>query len=486
MLNIRGSHKRLCDGLTRRDMLQAGGSALLGLTAADLARAGSPADGAAREPGFGRARNVLLLYLYGAVSQIDTLDPKPLAPTEIRGEFQPIDTALPGVQISELLPRLARNLDRVTVVRSMTHPVPIHNVAYAISGIGRTDLEMEANARDARHWPFFGSMLDYLDERQSRRDGRRALIPHNLVLPWRQSEYSPGRRAGFYGGYLGPRYDPPAIEFRGKGTRPDSLVPFNPYCGIDPAARFGFPSTTLPQDISLDRLHARQSLLEQFVGQQRRLEAKATEHHALLQQDALTLCSSPALPRALDLERESPGVRQRFGHHLFGQSTLLARRLLEAGSRVVTVLWDEYVMNNSGWDTHESQRRRLKDELCPGFDQTFAALLDDLEERGLLSETLVLVLTEHGRTPRQAQDGRDHWSAVYSVMLAGAGIKRGEIIGASDAQGAQVKQRPVSPKDILRTVYHLVGVDADETVRDRNNRPLPLVEGGAVIREALA
>ena len=193
------------------------------------------------------------------------------------------------------------------------------------------------------------------------------------------------------------------------------------------------------------------------------------------------------MPGALNLDREPATVRERYGNHLFGQSALLARRLVEAGSRIVTVLWDEFKANNSAWDTHNLQTHRLGRELCPGFDRAFAALLDDLEQRGLIDETLVLVLTEHGRTPlpEAGGDGRGHWSNVYSVMLAGAGVGRGQVVGSSDRQGGHVHSRPVSPKDILRTVYHLMGVDAERSIPDRQSRPIPLVDGGEVVPEIL-
>ena len=486
MLRILGSNKRLCDGLTRRDLLQAGASGLLGLSLADLTKPAAQATGSSRPRHHGRAKNVILLYLYGAMSQIDTLDPKPDAPAEIRGPFGSIASSIPGVRIGSPLPLLASRLDRVTVVRSMTHPVPIHNVANTVTGIRQTDIPMELNQRDPRHWPFFGSVLDYLETAQG--SSAASLIPRNVIVPWRQSTNAPAKRAGFFGGFLGPRYDPTAIEFQGRGTLASSLEPNNPYCGIDLGSSFNFPATALLPEITLDRFRGRRSLLDQLGEQQRHLtRTSAAQGYDELQQIALGLCDSQTLPGALRLEREPVALRERYGRHLFGQSALLARRLIEAGSRIVTVLWDEFVENNSAWDTHNNLTRRLGSELCPGFDQAFAALLDDLDQRGLLDETLVLCLTEHGRTPRpEGTDGRNHWSGVYSILLAGAGVKQGNIVGASDRQGAFVRNRPVDPKDILRTVYHLMGVDADRTIPDRQSRPIPLVDGGQVVPEILS
>ncbi len=484
MLRILGSSKRLCDGLTRRELLQAGSSGLLGLSLVDLA--GTPAEAKVNRPHHqGRAKNVILLYLYGAMSQLDTLDPKPDAPAEIRGPFQSIATSIPGVRIGSPLPHLASRLHRVTVVRSMTHSLPIHNVANAVTGIRQTDIPMELNQRDPRHWPFFGSVLDHLETTRDR--AAPALIPRNVIVPWRQSTNAPEKRAGFFGGFLGPRFDPTPIEFQGRGTLPTSLQPNNPYCAISLGSPYNFPATSLTPEITLDRFRGRRSLLDQLSDQQRHLSrSSGIRGYDELQQIALGLCDSQTLPGALRLDREPVALRERYGRHLFGQSALLARRLIEAGSRIVTVLWDEFAENNSAWDTHNHLTRRLGRELCPGLDQTFAALLDDLDQRGLLDETLVLCLTEHGRTPRpEGTDGRNHWSGTYSILLAGAGVKQGNVVGASDRQGAFVQNRPINPKDILRTVYHLLGVDADRTISDRQNRPLPLVDGGQIVPEIL-
>jgi hypothetical protein len=232
--------------------------------------------------------------------------------------------------------------------------------------------------------------------------------------------------------------------------------------------------------------------MEQLDRQQRHLEnTGATASLDRNRQQALSVITSPRLREALNLERESESVRQRYGYHLFGQSALQARRLIEGGARLVSVFWDEFGQSCGAWDTHEKQSHRLSRELCPGFDQTITALLDDLEQRGLLDETLVLCLTEHGRTPNAERrgdsvDGRGHWSEVYSILMAGAGVAKGRVIGASDARGAFPAERPITPKDILHTIYHLVGVDAQRMIPDRLGRPLPLVTEGAIIRELLA
>jgi len=466
--------------LSRRNLLKAGAAGFGALTLPALLHA--------RESRRTAPKSAILLWMAGGPSQIDTLDPKPDGPPEIRGPFGTLATRLPGVRIGELLPKIGDRLDRVTVVRSMNHPEPIHNVANTVTGIRRTDVPMELNQRDPRHWPFFGSVIDYIDTTAAGRAGN-PLIPRNVMLPWRQSANAPDKRAGFFGGFLGARYDPTPLEFRGKGAVADCVEKFNPYCGTNPKDTYNFPATALGPQMTLDRFQSRRSLLDQLNDQRRSL-AGTTPAHGFdeLQQISLRLCDSGSLPAALNLDREPARLREKYGHHLFGQSALLGRRLIEAGSRVVTVLWDEFAANNSAWDTHNNQTRRLSRELCPGLDQTVAALLDDLEQRGLFDETLVVCLTEHGRTP-QAEgkgDGRNHWSGAYSILLAGAGVARGNVVGSSDKQGAFVKTRPVSPKDILHTIYHLLGVDVERSVPDRQGRPMPLVDGGNLVPEILA
>jgi hypothetical protein len=494
MLRMLGSPKRLCDGLTRRDLIQAGGVSLLGLGLGDLAAA-SPGLSAARVP----AKNVILLFLYGGASQLDTFDPKPDAPDDIRGPFGTIATRLPGVRLCEHLPRLASMLDRVSVVRSMSHPYPIHGVAYAVTGVDRIDVPMELNRHDSRHWPYFGCVLDYLEDHGSplpRGNGPRGrglpAVPRTIHLPWLQSTRSaPHQRAGYFAGFLGPRYNPVVAEFNGRTVGAATYRPDDPHGGIAPGSRFEIAHTALAADLTLDRLNRRVSLMDQFDSQLRHLdEAASVASLNRSRQLALSVTTSPRLRHALDLDREPLRLRERYGMHLFGQSTLQARRLIEAGARLVSVHWDEWGLSDGAWDTHEKQTVRLKDELCPGFDQAFTALLDDLQQRGMLDETLVVCMTEHGRTPLAERrgaslDGRNHWSECYSMMLAGGGVARGRIVGASDGRGAYPSERPISPKDILCTIYHILGIDPHRTIPDRLGRPMPLVAEGNVVTELI-
>jgi hypothetical protein len=482
MLRVLGSNKRLCDGITRRDLLQAGGISLLGLGLSDLGRASATPN---------RAKHVIMLFCYGGMSQLDTLDPKPNAPEDIRGPFGTIPTSLPGVRISEHLPKIGANLHRVALVRTMSHPHPIHGVAYAVTGTDKIDIPMELNRHDSRHWPYFGSVLDYLDDQDH--PGRpMPEVPRTLHLPWVQSSRSfPHQRAGLFAGFLGPRYNPVVAEFVGKATNTATYRPDDPYGGLDPSGRFEIANTAMASGLTLDRLSTRLSLLDQFDQQRRHLD-ESTSGAALSRsrQQALSVTTSPKLRQALDLDKEPDALRRQYGYHLFGQSALQARRLIEGGARLVSVFWDEFGPSCGAWDTHEKQTMRLKSELCPGLDQTFTALLDDLQQRGLLDETLVLCFTEHGRTPQAERrgdsvDGRGHWSECYSLMLAGAGVAPGRVVGTSDARAAYPADRPVSPKDVLHTIYHLLGVDAHRTIPDRLNRPYPLVAEGSVVRELL-
>jgi Protein of unknown function (DUF1501) len=481
-------------------MLQAGALGFFGLGLSDffwLAEAQGGQRAQPRERSFGRAKACILLHLYGAPSQLETVDPKPDAPVEIRGELRSIPSTLPGLQVCEILPHFARVMDRTTVVRSMTHPYPIHGVAYALTGVPQIDIPMELNPRDARHWPFVGSVVDYVT-RQAR--GRSApSIPSNIALPFPFSSRRVGEvpRAGPYAAFLGSAYNPIWTEFRGLATRKvvktlqeQRLEIAEPYLGIAADSRFELAQATqLPADMTLDRLDGRRSLVEQFDHARRDLDESAAGRSLdRYRQMARSLIGSDRIRLALDLAREPLRLRESYGMTLFGQSCLAARRLVEAGSRFVTVFWDEYGLAGSGWDTHWDHYPRMKNELLPGLDLAWAGLIADLDARGLLDETLVLCVSEHGRTPRLQNikgGGRDHWSQAYSCWFAGGGVARGRIVGKTDRIAGTVVDRPVSPKDILTTLYHLLGIDPQTPLQDRTGRPLPLVEG-SVVKEMLA
>jgi Protein of unknown function (DUF1501) len=505
MLRVLGGAKRLCDGLTRRDLLHVGSLGLLGLGLREWslpspARAGD-APPSSSLPGFGRARSCILLFLYGSPSQLETFDPKPKAPAEIRGEFGCISTSVPGLDICERLPLLAQVMDKVTVIRSVTHPYPIHGVAYATTGIPRIDIPLELNPRDVNHYPFIGSAVDYIDGRRSgNAPGRRSPVPRNLALPWAFSSRRVGEvpRSGPYGGFLGQAYDPVCTDFVGRATRTarKTLVDkvwedLEPYRGITPESRFELSTVTnLPAELTLDRLDRRRTLLEQLEHLRRAADAQATRSSGIDRHRAMAydLAGSPAIRRAFDLGEEPDETRSLYGMTLFGQASLTARRLVEAGGRFITVFWDEYGLAGTGWDTHWDHFARMKDELLPGLDRTFSGILIDLDRRGLLDETLVVLLSEHGRTPKLtlgSGGGRDHWSRCYSVVMAGAGVARGRVVGQSDKIASDPAERPVSPKDILATIYHLLGIDTGTMLVDVQGRPMPLIPDGEVIPEVL-
>ncbi len=499
MLRILGSPKRLCNGVTRREMLVAGGLSLLGVGLNDYLRLSavqaSPA--APRPRSFGRARACILLYLYGSPSQLELADMKPDAPAEIRGELRPIRSTLPGCDVCELLPHMARVMDRMTVVRSMTHSYPIHGVAYATTGVTNIDIPMELNPRDGRHWPFIGSVVDFVERRAHPR--APGSVPHNIALPWPFSTRRVGEvpRAGPYGAFLGNAYNPLWTEFQGRATRHitktlagQTLDVAEPYVGVTPDSRFVLASgTDLPAALTLDRLNRRRSLLDQFDQARREHDQAAEQDLERYREMAYSLIGSERVHAALDVAREAPALRESYGMTVFGQAALTARRLVEAGSKFVSVFWDEFGLAGSGWDTHWQHYPRMREELCPGFDRALCGLVEDLDQRGMLDETLVLVLSEHGRTPRITSTnggGRDHWSQAYTCLFAGGGVARGRVVGRTDRHAGTVTERPVSPKDVLATVYHLLGIDPETTLRDRTGRPFPLVADGRVVADMLA
>ena len=331
--------------------------------------------------------------------------------------------------------------------------------------------------------------------------GRPALpeIPQNLALPFRLSSRRVGEvpRAGPYAAFLGSEYDPVWTDFAGKATKSHRKTLGNmvfddndPYVGLSDDSYFTVPAAKLAgAELTVDRLNTRRSVLQQLnearIDLSKTLGATSLTKH---QSAAMALLESDKLSNALNIRLEDTSTRDLYGRTLFGQSCLAARRLVEAGTRVVSVFWDEYGLAGSGWDTHGNHYPRMRNELCPGFDMGWYGLITDLDRRGMLDETLVVCTSEHGRTPKinKAEGGgRDHWSNVYTTLMAGGGTARGQIVGASDRNGAEVAERPISPKDLLATMYHLMGIDHEMLIRDRSGRPLPLVDG-RIINEAIA
>lgn len=494
MLRLLGNSKVLCNGIARRDLLQIGGLGAFGLALHNI-----PGDAQAQaritdvRPKFGQAKSCILIYKYGSPPQHETFDPKPQAPVEIQGEMKAIPTNVSGIQIGDHLPKIAQIMDRLTVVRSLTHPYPLHGTVYATTGIPEVDTKIESQPRHRRQWPFIGSLVDYFEDRRT--GVALPEMPRNVALPFvmgSKNEIPP--LAGLYGAMLGMRYDPIYTDFLPEGTalapeiRPSRAFK-DPLRGIratDQLSLFGtdVPSFTSPQ------LDLRRSLLQQFDRARRDLDAVARiQTFSQQQQTAFSLLTSGRMSDALDFAREPLAVREAYGMTLFGQSCLAARRLVEAGSKFVTVIWDAYGLNAGSWDTHHNHYGRLKEFLLPVFDQSFSALILDLEQRGRLDETLVLVLSEHGRTPKIDSKpfgaGRDHWSRAYSQVYAGGGMGRGHVVGRTDKHAGDVEENPVSPKDVLATAFHLLGIDPESTFPDPEGRPLPITGTGRFRAELL-
>ena len=443
-------------GLTRRELIQVGYTGLLGFGLPSLwSRAALAASG-----GKARAKSVLLIFQTGAPSQIDTFDPKPGAPEEIRGTFQPIDTKVPGIQISEHLPGLAARTDKFAIVRSMTHHLPSHEHAthMMLTGIdkpppGSTHMASRAD------WPCFASGLDFLRPRQ---DG----VPNGVLLPtYLNNGY------GFNGqnaGVLGPKYDPWHIK-------------------QDPnLAGFRVEELSLPVGLTAQKLDDRRALMAEIDRQTLAQSGKgARDGWNSLQDKAFSLLTSGSVRKAFEIDREDPKTRDRYGRHMFGQSLLLARRLIAAGVPIVQANMGH--MNN--WDTHSENCNQLKSRLLPPLDQAVSALLDDLQAHGLFDETLVIMVGEFGRTPRIGQDsqglaahrtGRDHWAGVFSALFAGAGVVGGQVIGRSDKLGAYPASRGFLPSDLGATIYQALGIDPNSTVVDQLGRPHQLNRGNVI------
>jgi hypothetical protein len=499
MIRLLGSPRTLCDGQTRREFLRIGGLGALGLGLNDALRwQEASAELPRQHVSFGTAKSCILLFPYGSPPQHETFDPKPDAPAEIQGEMKAIRTTVPGLWICERLPHVARVMDRVTVVRSMTHPYPEHGVAYAVSGIPTYTPELETRPRDPRHWPFIGSVVDYLEEK---RTGERVpALPRNIGLPWLlNSKTDLNVSAGPYAAFLGQSYDPVWTDYDGVGIRTTPRYTDgqtrefkSPFGGVLAEGRFHVSSLAqLPADVTKDRLDRRRSLLEQFDRQRRKLDAQsACVSFARHQHMAFSLVTTGRTREALDIGREPLALRESYGMTLFGQGCLAARRLVEAGCKFVTVFWDGFgQFANCAWDTHNNHYPRLKEYLLPGFDLAFFGLIRDLEARGLLDETLVIWMSEHGRTPqidsKPKGAGRHHWSRAYSIVLAGAGVPRGKVVGSTDKLGGDVRETPISPKDILATAFHLLGIDPHTTITDPLGRPVSIAGSGEVRPELL-
>jgi len=461
----RSEGSRYCDGLTRRDALRVGFLGWGGLTLPGLLGLSDASGGEARSRPAPRARSVIILYLSGGPSQLDMWDMKPAAPAEIRGTFQPVMTSVPGIEVCEHMPRMARVAGKYTIIRSMSHDEGEHLRAgyWTMTGgrLLRSVVQASGMSRDDR--PHVGAALaKFLPG--------SAALPSFAMIPEFVSPVGVPR-PGQHGGFLGAEFDPYLVN-------------------SDPNLPSYSPGELRPApNLSPARLSLRKSLLARLEERGRYLEyTPAGRNLAPYYARAFDLIASPAAQRAFDVSSESESTRDRYGRTDFGQSTLVARRLIEAGVRLVQVNFVRHDRGKGGqgYDSHSTPPRPphltwAQTALLPPTDAAFSALIEDLSDRGLLDQTLVLMMGEFGRTPRFNQyGGRDHWPQCYSAVVAGGGIKGGSIFGASDRIAATPTKDPVSPEDLLATVYRLVGIDPQTTIHDLQGRPFPLVGGRPV------
>ncbi len=478
MLTIQSHPRRVCNGLTRRDAIRAAGAGLLGTSLIRLL--------AAEETGLianPRAKSVMFVFLFGGPSQLETFDMKPDAPQQIRGPYRPVAARSPDLLVCEHLPKLAAMSDRYAVIRTLSHSQNDHNACHLIqTGHELPPAERgpaRVNATD-KDWPAFGSVVEYLDQQADRDqpESRRRDFPSFVYLPNRLGHIQGYDRSGQYAGWLGRGYNPLATKVAKRDAQD------NPYfrdCSDDELT-FRIDGVTSHTDITLERIQQRNSLRAQFDAARRELDqSRRVRDFQGLRRRALELVTSERMRQAFDIRRERPELRDRYGRHLFGQSMLMGRRMIEAGARFVTVLWD--CPDGYSWDSHLHSDDVGK-HLLPGLDQSLSALLDDLQQRGLLDETLVVCLGEMGRTPRgNAKWGRDHWSYCFPALLAGAGIRGGAVYGRSDHHSAYPLDNPVTPQHLGATIFHALGISTDTRIHDATGRPVPIIEGGQPLLE---
>ena len=451
--------------IRRRDLLQIGYSTALGAGLASLGtRIGRAADdGAARTTP--RAKSVLFIFLFGGPSQLETFDLKPEAPADVRGEFKPIDTSVAGLQIGEHLPALAQQMHHWSLIRTMTCNPGFGDHRLAVHGLlgGIDELPAGAGlAASRRDWPSWCAGVEYVR-------GRTEGLPASVVLPGEIVDPGTGLYPGQDGGLMGARFDPYQIRDN----------PADPKYKVDASLR-------MPAGMTVERLASKQRLLEHLERQRSELVAALDAGtYSDRRDDAFRVLTSGLLSRALDLEAESPQIRDRYGRHMFGQSLLMARRLIEAGIPIVQA----NVSYQALWDTHYNNFPSLKD-LLPHLDRAVSNLTDDMQASGLLDETLVVMMGEFGRTPKLVypngsvsfftSPGRDHWMTSFCAMFAGAGVRGGQVIGKSDALAAFPVTQPYRHSDVAATVYSALGIQPETEFRDMQNRPLRLNSGRVI------
>jgi hypothetical protein len=478
MLVIPGlSGKDTCDGITRRELLRVGGSAVLGVSLANILGLQKVAakEGITGGPGFGKAKSVILLYLQGGPSHLDLWDPKDNVPDKVRSVFKAIDTKLPGVKVTELLPKFAQVLDKVTLIRSMSYtPIGLFNHTAAIYQMltGYTADKVSPSGQleppSPKDFPNVGCNITRLKPPDV------PMLPF-VMMPRPLQESNVVGKAGT-AGFLGRAYDP------------YYLYPPGDDMDMTKMDRIKIDDLRLRDEVSSPRL-ARRAKLRELITEGMPAIEKATKKYDLDEyySKALGLVLSGRARDAFDLSKEPPAMRERYGRNTFGQCCLLARRLIEAGTRFVEVNWPKVAnSDNHSWDTHIGLSKRLKNQAAPLFDPALSALISDLDQRGLLKETLVVAVGEFGRSPQRGvstsgninnDDGRDHWPYCYTACIAGAGVKRGFVHGKSDKTASAPLENPVHPLELLATIYHSVGINPATIVYNHLNQPRELVKG---------
>lgn len=439
-------NRKFCDGIARRDVLRIGAASMVGmpLTLSNLlaAQAKTDAEGSRK----GKAKSLIYIFLKGGLSTIDTFDLKPNAPSEFAGDFQPIDSNVPGIQVGEHIPLISKQMDKLALIRSFNQKSSDHGAAdhYMLTGYF-PQAGFNGGLSPNNHYPSFGSII-------AKSLGARGSVPPYVSLP----------RAAASGGsaYLGASAAPFTIE-------------------ADPSApRFSVPDVVPPMNIAADRLEARHAMLAKLDRFQKAGEVRANAQVGAtseFRQRAFDLMTSPAAKQAFDIHAEGAALRDAYGRNTLGQSCLMARRLVEAGVRCVTI-------DHHNWDTHDNNFNVLKNDLLPKLDSALSTLLVDLQTRGLLDSTLVLISGEFGRTPRINKNaGRDHWGSVYTVMMAGGGIKGGRVEGKSDARAEKPADLPHGPEDLAATVCTLMGINPEAEFHTPEGRPVKIVNSGKPI-----
>jgi uncharacterized protein (DUF1501 family) len=467
-----------CDRVTRRDLLRVGGSAVLGVGLADMIRLQKANAAGGAGAGFGKAKSVILVYLQGGPSHLDLWDPKDNVPDNVRSVFKPIDTKTPDLRFTELLPKLAQVTDKLTMIRSMSYtPVGLFNHTAAIYQMhtGYTADKVSPSGQleppSPKDYPNFGSNIVRL------KPPKVPMLPF-VMMPRPLQESNVVGKSGT-AGFLGRAYDP------------YYLYPSGDDMDMAKMDNIKVDDLQLRPEVSTARLE-RRARLRDLINDGMPAVEKATERYDLDEyyDQALSLVISGRARQAFDLTKETGEMRDRYGRNTFGQSCLLARRLVEAGTRVVEVIWPKVAnSDNHSWDVHVGLSGRMRNQSAPMLDSGLSTLISDLDDRGMLDETLVIAVGEFGRSPKRgvstsgnsnSDDGRDHWPYCYTACVAGAGVKRNFVYGKSDATGSAPVEKPVHPTELLATIYHSVGIDPATIVYNHLNQPRELVKAEAI------